>query len=91
MLVVVSYDIGDERRRNRVARLLEGFGARVLESVYECDLTSAQWAKLERRLRREVDLPADQVRAYLLCERCVEQTRVLAGPPVERSPSTYIV
>jgi len=91
MLIVLSYDIADDRRRHRVAKLLEGFGTRVLESVFECDLTAPQWAKLRRRLMRLLNAERDRARAYLLCETCVAKTEIIGGGTVERSPSTYII
>ena len=91
MLVVVSYDIGDDRRRNRVAKLLEGYGVRQLESVFECDLTAAQWGKLRGKLFKLLRPKEDRARAYFLCETCVARTEIVGGGTVERSPSTYIV
>ena len=50
MLVLVTYDVTDDRRRRRVAKLLEGYGRRVQRSVFECNLTKAQFQKLRQRL-----------------------------------------
>lgn len=91
MLIVISYDIGDDRRRSRVSKLLEGFGTRVLESVFECDLTAGQWQKLWRRLARRLKADEDRLRAYFLCETCVARTTVVGGGATETSASTYIV
>lgn len=51
MRVVISYDISDDRRRNKIARLLEGYGYRVQYSVFECELDGRQLLKLQRELR----------------------------------------
>lgn len=91
MLVLVSYDITDNKRRQRVAKLLEGYGVRVLESVFECDLTQAQWAKLEKKLRRRLVAGEDRTRVYFLCETCTAKTQVFGGGSVETSPLAYIV
>ena len=72
MRVVVSYDISDDKRRRKVAEIMEGYGYRVQYSVFECDLTKNQMAAMKRALRpyvksREMDsvrfypLPADAV------------------------------
>ena len=72
MRVVVSYDISDDKRRRKVATLMEGYGYRVQYSVFECDLSRKQLGELKRALRpyvkaREMDnirfypLPADAV------------------------------
>jgi CRISPR-associated protein Cas2 len=93
MLYVISYDISDNKRRTKIARLLEGFGQRVLESVFECDLDPQAY----RILRRRIDWrlrpgEGDQLRIYRLCSICIAQVEVLgSGPPLERSVDVYIV
>lgn len=91
MLVVISYDISDDRRRLRVAKLLEAFGSRVLESVFECDLTAAQYGQLERRLRKVLQTQHDRVRIYFLCADCRVQTRIFGEGRLETSAPFYIV
>lgn len=70
-LFVIAYDTPDDRRRRRLARLLEGYGVRVQDSVFECWLDGRQRADLVRRLRRELDEAVDKVRIYTLCGRDV--------------------
>jgi CRISPR-associated protein Cas2 len=36
MFYLVSYDIPDDRRRTRLAKLLKDYGGRVQYSVFEC-------------------------------------------------------
>jgi len=91
MLVVVSYDIANDKRRYRVAKLLEGYGVRQLESVFECDLTAPQWTKLKPKLMKLLHPKEDRARAYFLCETCVAKTEIVGGGGIERSQSTYIV
>jgi CRISPR-associated protein Cas2 len=38
MLILVSYDVPDDRRRTRLAHALKDFGERVQYSVFECRL-----------------------------------------------------
>ena len=91
LLVVVSYDISDTKRRNKVAKLLEGAGSRVLESVFECDLTPAQWAKVRQRLTRRLKADEDRARFYFLCQPCAARTEVVGGGTIETTPPVYIV
>ena len=91
VLIVVSYDISDNRRRNRVAKLLEGYGARQLESLFECDLSAPQWGKLRGKMLKLLCPKEDRARAYFLCETCAAKTEIVGGGEIERSPSTYIV
>ncbi len=91
MLVVVTYDVADDRRRYRVAKLLEGFGTRVLESVFECDLTLAQRTRLERRLQRLLRVEEDGARVYSLGESCKAQTRIYGQGKLETSAPYDVV
>lgn len=71
MLVLVCYDVNTEtkagrRRLRRVARVCEGVGQRVQKSVFECQVTMAQFEALERELLTEIDLGVDCLRFYRL-------------------------
>jgi len=70
MFVVVSYDISDDRRRLRAARLLSDYGRRVQKSVFECDLDERRFLKLKDALNRLIHHEEDSVRFYQLCPRC---------------------
>jgi CRISPR-associated protein Cas2 len=67
MFVVVAYDIADDRRRLRVMKMLEGYGAHVQESVFECDLKPAVYRQMVRRLQELIHRGQDNVRLYHLC------------------------
>jgi CRISPR-associated protein Cas2 len=90
MLVVISYDVSDDKRRYRIAKLLESFGSRVLESVFECDLTGPQFTQLERRFRKLLEPKVDRARVYFLCSGCAIQTRIYGPGKIETSQSFYI-
>lgn len=60
-LYLVTYDISDERRLSRVAKVCEGFGRRLQKSVFECPLTDVDLVQLRERLRAEVKKDVDQV------------------------------
>ena len=67
--LIVAYDIADDRRRNLVAHLLEGFGERVQKSVFECGLDPQREATLRRLLTSLLDAEEDRLRIYPLCEK----------------------
>lgn len=92
MLYIISYDIAVDKRRTKIAKLLEGFGQRVQYSVFECDLSVKQYADLRRKLHKILQ-PAegDNLRTYKLCASCVPNTEIVgAGPPLETSVDVYI-
>jgi CRISPR-associated protein Cas2 len=65
-LYVISYDIPDDKRRKKIADLLEGYGQRVQYSVFECQLSREKYNDFRRRLRKIVKLEEDNVRFYPL-------------------------
>ena len=91
MFVVVSYDIGDTKRRTKVMKLLKNYGKHVQFSVFECDLTATQLQELRQRLRALLHAPMDNVRMYFLAEDDVRRIGALAGRGVARDPLMYMV
>lgn len=91
MFVVIAYDISDDRRRDRVMRLLKDYGQRVQYSVFECDLTQRQYAQLRGRLRRRLRGEEDSVRYYALCLGCKAAVETANSPPVATSPPYYLI
>jgi CRISPR-associated protein Cas2 len=91
-LFLISYDISPDKRRNALAKLLEGHGSRVQYSVFECDLTPTQWVQLRGRLER-ILRPAegDSVRIYRLCAACRQSIEILGTGAVETTPDVYII
>ncbi|MGQ9546583.1 MAG: CRISPR-associated endonuclease Cas2 [Dehalococcoidia bacterium] len=90
MFVVVCYDIPDDRRRNRVGKILEGFGTRVQRSVFECDLQQKHILKLKEKLTKVVK-GDDSLRYYYLCADCLPKVEVVNGPPVTQSQLYFVV
>jgi CRISPR-associated protein Cas2 len=73
MLVLVCYDVNTEtksgrRRLRRVAKVCESLGQRVQKSVFECQVTLAEFEALERRLLAEIDAARDCLRLYRIPE-----------------------
>lgn len=68
--VVVAYDIPDDKRRLRVAKVLLGYGERVQYSVFECRISKVQYLRLKERLEGLIDPAEDRVSFYSLCEAC---------------------
>lgn len=91
MFIVICYDITDDRRRNKACKLLQGFGAHVQESVFECDLTFKQYQRLRSRLDKWVDPAEDKVRFYNLCQECVGRVEVVGVGEVESTPDYFVV
>ncbi len=73
MHYTVAYDITDDKRRNRVAKILKDFGARIQYSVFECDTDRRALLRLQSRLEKVIDLQEDTITFYHLCAACEKQ------------------
>jgi len=90
MFVVICYDITDDKRRNRISDILEGFGARVQFSVFECDVKPEHVKKLKERVVKVLK-DEDSMRYYYLCGKCITKVEVVNGPPVTRAQPYFTV
>lgn len=93
MIVLIAYDIREDRTRLRVARTLERYGRRVQRSVFECELTQAQYAELKQELETEVEasVDTDSIRCYELCAACARKIRLIGTGTRAREPDYYLV
>lgn len=67
---VVTYDISDTKRRNKVMEIMESVGTRMNYSVFECMLTNIQYNNLLKRLAKIVVVREDWINIYPLCTEC---------------------
>ena len=88
MFIVIAYDIVCHRRRQRLAKMLAGFGERVNYSVFECDLRPRQFASIQKKVEKLINLKEDRVRYYELCLDCQRRIQAVgqtATPPSDQS------
>jgi CRISPR-associated protein Cas2 len=90
MLIVVSYDVPNNRRRTRVAHALLDFGERVQLSVFECLLEAADLDLLREKILREIELTEDSVRIYRLCETCRAKAEIHGLGKITEDPNLYL-
>lgn len=81
MLTVFTYDIADDRRRRRAARVLEDTLVRVQESVFEGRLTRAGAKHLIRRVEESLR-PADSLRVYAVAADGLGRCHQRGGAPM---------
>lgn len=91
MLVVVTYDIPDDRRRTKLATFLEGHGRRVQYSVFECFMSLDEMRQLFQRIEKRVMPAEDQVRLYWISEEAASRVLTIGGSPPEAPPGCYII
>ncbi len=88
---LISYDIPDDRRRLRVAKILLDSGSRVQYSVFEANPAPQHVARLKQRLAKVLDERKDSVRLYALCAQCTERVEILGRGEATRDQAVYIV
>jgi len=59
--ILVCYDIGSDKRRDKVAKACESYGARVQFSVFECPLDEIRLQQLKAELEAVINRDEDQV------------------------------
>lgn len=80
MNILVTYDVDTmtekgQKRLRHVAKLCKNFGQRVQNSVFECEVTEAQFVTLKDALSNEIDEKLDSIRFYHLSKNknhCIE-------------------
>ncbi len=86
MLIVVAYDVNTEseegrKRLRRVARVCENCGQRVQNSVFECLVDSARWARVRAQLVKEISEADDSLRFYFLGGNWKERVEHVGAKP----------
>lgn len=64
MLHLLAYDITDDRRLRRIAKVCEDYGVRVQKSLFECWLDADRFEELWGKLLSEMDPKEDFLVAY---------------------------
>ena len=91
MFVLISYDIADDNRRNKIAKILLDFGTRVQYSVFECNLNQEQLKMLKRRLCRKCSEDEDSIRIYILAKDSVDKIEVIGKGEITQDKDVYIL
>jgi len=91
MLRIVAYDITDDKRLRKVAKICELYGVRVEKSVFECDLPDERFQDFWLELMGVIEEDDDCVVAYQICKACVKQVEVLGKISRPRKAICYII
>jgi CRISPR-associated protein Cas2 len=90
MLTVFSYDVVEDKRRRKIAHLLEGSATRVQKSVFETRLTKARAEALAQRVSALLG-NADSLRVYVLGADGEMRSRVFGnGAPFESDEGFWL-
>ena len=90
MLHLVVYDIASAKRLRKVARACEDYGVRVEKSVFECELTDAQFAEFWGQIVSVVNEDVDSVIDYPIGLLDRGKIRTIGGMVHNEVQETYV-
>lgn len=73
MIVIVSYDIIEDRRRRQIRELLKNHGEPVQYSVFECNLKASELVEIQKKASGLMKERKDSILYLPLCENCVKK------------------
>lgn len=87
MLVLITYDVnvvseGGQRRLRNIAKVCKDYGMRVQNSVFECEVTPAQYVVLKNELMEIFDQNKDSLRFYMLGKKGRQRVEHVGAKPV---------
>ena len=88
---LLAYDISDDKRRAKIARIIEAAGARVQGSVFEAYLSPADLQTLIKRIKKVMKKGEDSLRVYFLCEDCRKKIQAIGSGAVTQPPDVVIL
>ncbi|WP_066636339.1 CRISPR-associated endonuclease Cas2 [Desulfolucanica intricata] len=67
---IITYDISDDKRRNKIYKLLRDYAVPVQYSVFEARLKDEDYLLLRYKLERLMKRDTDSIIFYRQCIRC---------------------
>lgn len=83
---IVAYDISCRLRRYRIARILEGYGERIQESLFALHVSPAEVRHVKARVAGLLKDSEDSIRFYPLCGECAGQSHELLADSLRTVP-----
>ena len=81
--VLIAYDIAKDKTRNKIAKQLSNYGARINLSVFECMLSEKQLGKLQLSILKKIDTKTDTIVYYTICLNCFTKITKIPDKPFE--------
>lgn len=82
MYILITYDVDTvsktgQKRLRQVAKACKDYGQRVQNSVFECEVSEAQFVTLKSRIEGIMDKQLDSIRFYFLSSKSHGQVMTL--------------
>ncbi len=78
---IVCHDIHDDRRRRRIAQVLDAYGDRAQHSVFELPVDRKLGDAAVAEATAHLDPGSDRLAVYRLCAACDGERVYVGGPP----------
>ncbi len=93
MNYIITYDITNDKIRNKIAGILEDYGVRVQYSVFECWLENDEKLNLLiKNLEETLDSNENgNIRIYTSCKDCFEKTIGIGETKKNKGEEGYAV
>ena len=90
MIILLTYDISDNKIRTRIHKFLKEFGLNTQKSVFECDIDEIALKKIRRFCRDNLNYETDSVRIYKVCSGCIRKV-IISGQGIKITQLDYSV
>lgn len=91
MFYVVAYDIPNTKRRNKLFKIMKGFGIRNQFSLFECHLDENKYLKMIEILEKLVKKEEDNIKIYYLCKDCFNKIEAIGNCSVTQIEDTIVI
>ncbi len=91
LTVIATYDITDDKRRSRVAAMLQVWGTRIQYSVYLLVIEEEELNQLVTRVGEVLSLREDACRFLRQCSRCWEDGIQVGRKHVQDREPAFVV
>ncbi|MCX7920374.1 MAG: CRISPR-associated endonuclease Cas2 [bacterium] len=91
LTIIVAYDIINDKRRRKIANVMEDYGDRIQYSVFECNLPQSRFEQMKQEISLAIEPKEDKVSFYFLCDACVTKKEYLGTCEIVQEPEVYII
>lgn len=86
---IVAYDMPSDKRRNKVHKILSGFGQWTQYSLFELFVTDKELVLLQNKLEKVLNAEKNSVRFYPLCATCLKSVETV-GSELPKEPKIFL-
>ncbi len=90
-MILVVYDIPDDKRRTKLSNFLEGYGRRVQYSVFEIFVSLNEMRVLHQKVKKLVVPKEDNIRFYWISPETLSLVLTIGSEKPESPPTFYVV